>query len=208
MKKFLCYDTNDASSGKINVDSRGMLKPNSTVPSGSTPHQQLVTDGEGNARWEDKVVVNSELSDTSPNPVQNKVIKSALDAKLEAPAETVSIETILPETTVTFDTDGEEKQSDVFINLEFGKEYTVIFDGVSYNARCIADQSAFLLGAPSGSFDKYPFMVLSYPDSGISVFIASTAGEHTFSISGEFEHADKIPGKFIADVLFVFREEA
>ena len=27
MKKFLCYDTNDASSGKINVDSRGMLTP-------------------------------------------------------------------------------------------------------------------------------------------------------------------------------------
>ena len=51
MKKFLCYDTNDAASGKINVDNRGMLKP-----------------------------VDSELSDTSTNPVQNKVIKSALDA--------------------------------------------------------------------------------------------------------------------------------
>lgn len=54
MKKFLCYDTNDAASGKINVDSRGMLKPNSTVPSGSTPYQQLVTDGDGNTQWEDR----------------------------------------------------------------------------------------------------------------------------------------------------------
>ena len=27
MRKFLCYDTNDAASGKINVDSRGMLTP-------------------------------------------------------------------------------------------------------------------------------------------------------------------------------------
>ena len=26
MKRFLCYDTNDAASGKIDVDSRGMLK--------------------------------------------------------------------------------------------------------------------------------------------------------------------------------------
>ena len=26
MRKFLCYDTNDAASGKIDVDSRGMLK--------------------------------------------------------------------------------------------------------------------------------------------------------------------------------------
>ena len=56
MKKFLCYDTNDAASGKINVDSRGMLNPNSTVPStnGST-NQYLVTDGEGNTKWEDRL---------------------------------------------------------------------------------------------------------------------------------------------------------
>lgn len=54
MKKFLCYDTSDATSGKINVDSRGMLKP-----------------------------VDSSLSDTSTNSVQNRVIKSALDALSE-----------------------------------------------------------------------------------------------------------------------------
>ena len=51
MKKFLCYDTNDAASGKINVDNRGILKPNSTVPSGSAPYQQLVTDWNGKAAW-------------------------------------------------------------------------------------------------------------------------------------------------------------
>ena len=56
MKKFLCYDTNDAASGKINVDSRGMLKPNSTVPStNGASYQQLVTDGSGNAKWEDRL---------------------------------------------------------------------------------------------------------------------------------------------------------
>ena len=56
MKKFLCYDTNDAASGKINVDNRGMLKPNSTVPStNGTPYQQLVTDGNGTAKWEDRL---------------------------------------------------------------------------------------------------------------------------------------------------------
>lgn len=27
MKKFLCYDTEQAARGEINVDSRGMLKP-------------------------------------------------------------------------------------------------------------------------------------------------------------------------------------
>ena len=56
MKKFLCYDTNDAASGKINVDNRGMLKPNSTVPStNGASYQQLVTDGSGTAKWEDRL---------------------------------------------------------------------------------------------------------------------------------------------------------
>ena len=56
MKKFLCYDTNDAASGKINVDNRGMLKPNSTVTStNGASYQQLVTDGSGNTKWEDRL---------------------------------------------------------------------------------------------------------------------------------------------------------
>ena len=56
MRKFLCYDTNDAASGKINVDSRGILKPNATVPStNGAPYQQLVTDGSGNTKWEDRL---------------------------------------------------------------------------------------------------------------------------------------------------------
>ena len=56
MKKFLCYDTNDAASGKINVSTNGVLSPNATVPStnGAT-NQQLVTDGDGNVKWEDRL---------------------------------------------------------------------------------------------------------------------------------------------------------
>ena len=56
MKKFLCYDTNDAASGKIDVDNRGILKPNSTVPStNGTAYQYLVTDSEGGVKWEDRL---------------------------------------------------------------------------------------------------------------------------------------------------------
>ena len=56
MKKFLCYDTNDAASGKINVSANGVLKPNSTVPStNGAANQQLVTDGEGGVKWEDRL---------------------------------------------------------------------------------------------------------------------------------------------------------
>ena len=56
MKKFLCYDTNDAASGKINVSANGVLKPNSTIPSinGAT-NQQLVINSNGNVQWEDRL---------------------------------------------------------------------------------------------------------------------------------------------------------
>ena len=55
MRKFLCYDTNDAASGKIGVNSNGVLSPNATVPStNGAAYQQLVTDGDGNVKWEDK----------------------------------------------------------------------------------------------------------------------------------------------------------
>ena len=60
MKKFLCYDTNDAASGKINVGASGVLKPNSTVPStNGSSYQQLVTDSDGNAKWEDRLAYES-----------------------------------------------------------------------------------------------------------------------------------------------------
>ena len=60
MKKFLCYDTNDAASGKINVSVNGVLSPNATVPStNGTAYQQLVTDGEGNTKWEDRLAYES-----------------------------------------------------------------------------------------------------------------------------------------------------
>ena len=56
MRKFLCYDTNDAASGKIGVNNNGVLSPNATVPStNGTTYQQLVTDGEGNVKWEDRL---------------------------------------------------------------------------------------------------------------------------------------------------------
>ena len=56
MKKFLCYDTNDAASGKIGVDNNGVLSPNATVPStNGAANQYLVTDSNGNTKWEDRL---------------------------------------------------------------------------------------------------------------------------------------------------------
>ena len=63
MKKFLCYDTNDAASGKIGVNSNGVLKPDATVPStNGAANQQLVTGEDGSVKWEDRLAYdNSKL---------------------------------------------------------------------------------------------------------------------------------------------------
>ena len=60
MKKFLCYDTNDAANGKVNVGANGVLKPNATVPSSSgEPYKSLVTDRDGGVKWEDRLAYES-----------------------------------------------------------------------------------------------------------------------------------------------------
>ena len=103
MKKFLCYDTEQAARGEINVDSRGMLKPvDSELSDTSTNPAQnkaiksaLDALSEENAELKQDIgdlrgmlkPVDSELSDTSTNPVQNRVVKSALDALSEENAE-------------------------------------------------------------------------------------------------------------------------
>ena len=62
MKKFLCYDTKDVVSGKLNVNSNGVINPNSTVPStNSAANQYLVTDGDGNVRWQDQLAYETSL---------------------------------------------------------------------------------------------------------------------------------------------------
>ena len=62
MKKFLCYDTKDVVSGKLNVNSNGVINPNSTVPStNGTANQYLVTDGDGNTQWEDRLAYETSL---------------------------------------------------------------------------------------------------------------------------------------------------
>ena len=77
MKKFLCYDTNDAASDKINVSPNGVLRPNSTVPStNGASYQQLVTDGKGNAKWEDRLAYENSRVAVPPEG-NNRFIKVA-----------------------------------------------------------------------------------------------------------------------------------
>ena len=84
MKKFLCYDTNDAASGRVNVSANGILKPNSTVPStNGAANQSLVTDGKGGVKWEDRLAYSNSrvvVKDIGPNGESAFYVKVADEA--------------------------------------------------------------------------------------------------------------------------------
>ena len=78
MKRFLCYDTNDAASGKINVSANGVFSPNATVPStNGTAYQQLVTDGKGGVKWEDRLAYDGNAGEIKK--IDKKFIPSELN---------------------------------------------------------------------------------------------------------------------------------
>ena len=190
MKKFLCYDTNDAASGKINVDSRGMLKPNSTVPSGSTPYQQLVTDGDGNTVWEDKLAYEA---------TEEQVIFSQEDiAFTEQNGQYGSAYFNMPET------------------ISIGEKFRVDFDGETYD--CVAyefdaDSGSYvapgqgsdhiligngLLYGPSEDTGE-PFLI-AYSRSNFEIVIVTllTNPTHTVSVTRVVKTVHKIPEKLLS----------
>lgn len=184
MKKFLCYDTNDAASGKINVSINGILKPNSTVPSGSTPYQQLVTDGNGNTQWEDRLAYYTD-------PVMTELI----------PEETVVFE--------MFDGVMQAIWPTTFSPVD-GSTYVVKIDGTEYECTCFLYHSVQVIGNLSilGVEDVMntgePFVMF---ESGQWVFdLNSSAVEHTISICGQTSQLIQIPEKYLPDSVFTKAE--
>ena len=179
MKKFLCYDTNDAASGKINVDSRGVLKPNSTVPStDSAPYQQLVTDGTGTATWEDRT---HWVEKTYEELIPEQTLTDAMSTG-SVYGFSVSDFTIVPSI-----------------------EYTVVFDGVEY--KCISADlggvvyigNVTLLGAPVEDTGE-PFLIA--PLDGMMV-VTATDGPHTVSLSGWNVVCHQLPLDYIPNGKFL-----
>ena len=62
----------------------GNLQNNGQVGSTVAPNKNVVTDSNGKITTENKMTVDSALSGSSTNPVQNKVVKSALDGKVSS----------------------------------------------------------------------------------------------------------------------------
>ena len=141
MRKFLCYDTNDAASGKISVNSNGVLSPNATVPStNGAANQQLVTDGDGNVKWKDRLAYDDsrvvvdfgsgiqmvKVSDEVPSWV-------SLDASIKHWASNGMKDTFSPEDFVSID-----NESFLAVNVAF-----IMADNVEFNGHVFPEKGVY-----------------------------------------------------------------
>lgn len=131
------------------------------------PHQQLITDKDGNAQWEDRLCYIGE-------PVETIFIKS----------------TIVPFV-------GDEDIYVGVIESSFpaiaGDVYKVTWDNIVYDFPCVESGSELLIG----DFETCnPFAIEVGVDS-IIIYTTDTSSSHTFSISGKQTSIIKIPAKFI-----------
>ena len=179
MKKFLCYDTNDAASGKINVSSNGVLSPNATVPStNGASYQQLVTDGDGNTKWEDRLAYESD-------PVLTTLIEELTVVGGEGQVE-------------------DERTVDVFYkDLRVGTITHIVYDGVSYECEVKAyGDNKYIgnIGIAGADNTGEPFVILW--ESGIMI-VAADDGEHNISVSYEKRDVHKIDEKYLPDTAVI-----
>ena len=190
MKKFLCYDTNDAASGRIGVNSNGVLKPNSTVPSSSgEPYKSLVTDGDGNVKWGDRLAYDD----------------SRVAVDFPGGAQLVKVADEIP-SWVSVD-------APIKIWQNNGNSYTVAPE--SYidlgNGSFVADSDAAFIAADNTEFNNKAFSVV-FPEKGVYfAFVASvgyasgiaSADSDTPEITwdGKVENVKTIDPKYIPSEL-------
>lgn len=155
------------------------------LPEGGAPYQQLVTDGDGNAKWEDRLAYETD-------PVLTEFV---------------------PEETVTFlDDDG--TMSALWpptFNAVEGQTYTVKFDGTEYKCPCSRlgrEGGPLVLGNLSipgvGDDTGEPFFMMYQEKWGI--FSSDSATEHTISISEKQVSISKIDEKYLPESAFTNAE--
>ena len=192
MKKFLCYDTNDAASGKINVSANGVLRPNSTVPStnGAT-NQQLVTDEDGNVKWEERLVYED----------------SRLVIDLVRGRRAVKVADEVPSWA----------SLDASIKVWLSNGYSLTDTPEDYsdlgNGSFVAGEEAFFIAADNTELGSFVF-----PEKGIYFMVmpngtyasgVSSADSDTPEITwdGSLETIKKIDEKFLPDMLILYVHE-
>lgn len=145
------------------------------LPTGGAAYQQLVTDGTGNAKWENRLAYETD-------PI---------------------IDEIFPEQKLTDGVDAGGMY--FFYISDFtiiqNSEYTVVFDGVEYKCRSAElggktyIGNATILGAPVEDTGE-PFIIA--PISGMAV-ATTTDGPHTISLSGEKVVYHQLPLDYITN---------
>lgn len=155
----------------------------SGLPSGSSPNQYLVTDGEGNAKWEDKLAWSEK-----------------------------STKEVLPETFVAEPADQMDNLTAYLINcvLEEGKKYTVIYNGVAYDVISKSPDEGFVVvgneGISGNGADTGEPFLMTYNDSfGGTMVVTTDSDGITITIYGEGETIHPIDKKYLpSDNLRVF----
>ena len=151
----------------------------SGLPTGGAAYQQLVTDGEGNAKWADRLAYETD-------PI---------------------IAEVFPEQTVAFSLQGNAymastSQQHVFV---VGNPYTVKWDGTEYECVCSEFSGKAYIGNQSiltGTDDTgEPFFI--FTPGKLFFYTANTSPEHTVSISTKSVEIKKIPDKFLEKDVFV-----
>lgn len=182
----------DAMTQSVGVDAAGALwvSPGSSgggsgLPEGGTPYQYLVTDGDGNAKWEDRLAYETK-------PVLTE---------------------IAPEETITF-TPSSGMMSALWpptFNAVEGSTYIVKFDGTEYECSCIrlgGEGGPLVLGNLSipevGDDTGEPFIMIY--SGQWSIFSSDSATEHTISISDKQVSLSKIDEKYLPESAFTNAE--
>lgn len=144
------------------------------LPSGGEPYQQLVTDGKGNAKWENRLAYSS-----------------------------FTERELMPEQTVAFSaSEGGAYMADapVSFNLDEGLEYKVTFDGQQYDCVCaIYSQSMPYIGNISGldgNDTGEPFLFLFTGETYVWLSYDTNAS-HTIAVSGQAENVTQINPKYL-----------
>ena len=188
MKKFLCYDTNDAASGKINVSANGILKPNSTLPStNGASYQQLVTDDSGKVKWEDRLAYESD-------PVTTEIFKESIFS-FESPVDeggSYSSEKAWPEEVIPFNVYSVTKIVIVWDSVEY--QYNVDSNSIDSEGSIVVGNRA--LDRTGLEDTGEPFMA-DLMDVGVAFITKSTEESHIISISIVYRALHKIDKKFI-----------
>lgn len=190
MKKFLCYDTNDAANGRVNVDSRGMLRPNTTVPStNGEPYKSLVTNRDGNINWEDRLAYESSRLVISTNDGQFVKVSDevpswvSMDAPIKYWTSAGTDSTVTPESYTDLGNGSFEALAAIFI----------MTDNVEFNGHVFPKKGVYFMSMPNVVY--------------VTGVASADSDTPEITWDGSIEIIKKIDEKFLPNQLILYAPE-